>query len=82
MLPRAPDHSSNANAAKLQLLKSFEFNSQLLKSGALVTSDDASQDCGLLFVKGAHLAIKALVAPDSLPADFDKVTLQILLCQK
>ena len=67
------DQNSNAPVAKLQLLRSFEFNSQSLKSGALIISDDGPQNGGLLFVKGAHTAIKALCTPKSLPEEFDEV---------
>lgn len=57
------------------MLRVFEFNSQILKSGVVVSSDDTQPGTGLLFVKGAHTAIKALIAPASLPPDFDEVAL-------
>ena len=73
VLPRRPDHASQARVAKLQLLRAFQFNSQSLKSGMLVTSDDTGASRGLLFVKGAHTAIKSLLPQAALPADFDQV---------
>lgn len=73
VLPRKPDQKSQSQSAKLQLLKVFEFNAQSLKSGALVSSDDTASGTGLLFVKGAHTAIKSLILPALLPPDFDEV---------
>ena len=55
------------------MLRVFEFNSQILKSGVVVSSDDSQSSTGLLFVKGAHTAIKALIPPTALPPDFDEV---------
>ena len=42
-------------------------------SGALVTADNPSDSTGLLFVKGAHTAVKRLLPSSVLPADYDKV---------
>ena len=64
---------ASSQTAKLTILKSFEFNSQLLMSGAVVTSTDLPATTGLLFVKGAHAAIKGLIQPALLPVDYEQV---------
>lgn len=73
-MPRRSDQISELRTVKLKMLKVFEFNSQTLKSGVVVLSDDTPSGTGLLFVKGAHTAIKSLVLPASLPPDFDEVS--------
>ena len=74
MLPLSTGQGSLSQTAsrpsKLRILKVFDFNSLTLMSGTLVASDDTAPGTGLLFVKGAHTAIKALLPPASLPADY------------
>lgn len=78
LLPQAVKQDAKSRASsqivKLNILKSFEFNSQILMSGALVTSSDLPATTGLLFVKGAHAAIKGLLQPASLPADYEQAS--------
>ena len=78
VLPVSTEQGSLGQTAKrpskLRILKAFEFNSLTLMSGALVASDDSEPGTGLLFVKGAHTAIKALLQPASLPADYDQAS--------
>ena len=78
LLPQAVKQDAKSRASsqivKLHILKSFEFNSQILMSGALVTSSDLPATTGLLFVKGAHAAIKGLLQPASLPADYEQAS--------
>lgn len=64
-----PRHSGT-----LHMLKVFEFNSQILMSGSLVTANSPSDSIGLLFVKGAHTAVKKLLPESTLPADYDTVS--------
>lgn len=59
--------------ATLKILHVLEFDSQTLKSGVVVTSNDAPPKGALLFVRGAPGAIRALVRPASVPEDFDQV---------
>ena len=73
VLPRKPSALSDVRMATLTVLHVLEFNSQTLKSGVVVTSDDAPPGGALLFVRGAPGAIKGLVRPASVPADFDQV---------
>ena len=78
VLPLSTEQGSLGQTAtwpsKLRILKAFDFNSLTLMSGALVASDDTEPGTGLLFVKGAHTAIKALLQPASLPADYDQAS--------
>ena len=73
VLPRKPNALSDARMATVKMLHVLEFNSQTLKSGVVVLSDDAPPGGGLLFVRGAPGAIKGLVRPASVPQDFDQV---------
>ena len=75
VMPHRPDANSKATTATLRLVRAFEFNSQILKSGMLVTSDVIPAGTGLLFVKGAHTAIKRLISAAALPADYDKASM-------
>ena len=61
------------HAGTLHFMKVFEFSSQILMSGSLVTAGSPNATTGLLFVKGAHTAVKKLLPRSSLPADLDKV---------
>ena len=73
VLPRKPDHVSNSRVAKLTITKTLEFSSQTLRSGVVVTADDALPGSALLFIRGAPGIIKDLVQPSSVPADFEQV---------
>lgn len=73
VLPMRGRSQGRRQSGSLHLLKVFEFNSQILMSGALVTADNPSDSTGLLFVKGAHTAVKRLLPSSVLPADYDKV---------
>ena len=73
VLPRKPNALSDARMATVKMLHVLEFNSQTLKSGVVVLSDDAPPGGALLFVRGAPGAIKGLVRPASVPQDFDQV---------
>lgn len=73
VLPRKPNGVSDARMATLKVLRVLEFNSQTLKSGVVVLSEDAPRGGALLFVRGAPGAIRGLVRPASVPPDFDQV---------
>ena len=73
MLPRKPNAFSDVRLATLRVLHVLEFNSQTLKAGAVVKSEDAPPRGALLFVRGAPVAIRDLVQPASVPTDFDQV---------
>ena len=74
VLPRRPDHNSDARSARLTIAKTLEFSAQTLRSGVVVLSDDAAPKSALLFLRGAPGPIRDLVDPSSVPDDFDEVS--------
>lgn len=82
LIPVQGTSRSQQHLGRLHFLKVFEFNSQILMSGSLVAAGSPTATTGLLFVKGAHTAVKKLLPRSSLPADFDKVReIDDKLCQ-
>ncbi len=73
VLPRKADRNSHARLVTLDILKVLEFNTQTLKSGALVRARDADPNSALLFLRGAPGVIKRMVGNQSVPTDFDQV---------
>ena len=58
----------------LSILRVLDFNSQTLKSGVVITSDDAPDGSALIFIKGAPNVIKDTVMASSVPSNYDQVT--------
>ncbi|DBA71773.1 TPA: hypothetical protein ACH3X2_011039 [Trebouxia sp. C0005] len=52
VLPRQPDHTSEALLAKLSIAKVMDFTLQTLRSGVVVWSDDGPRGSALLFLRG------------------------------
>lgn len=73
VLPRKADNTSPALTAKLLIVKVMEFTSQTLRSGVVVSSDDAPTGSALLFLRGAPAVIRDLVQPASVPDNFSEV---------
>lgn len=65
--------------ATLHVLKRFEFEPQLLRSGVLAV-DSVAPGQALVF-RGAPASIQQIVAKDNLPADFCHVPFLALACQ-
>ena len=74
VLPRQPDHTSEALLAKLSIAKAMEFTSQTLRSGVVVWSDDGPRGSALLFLRGAPAVIRDMVQPNTVPSDFNQVS--------
>lgn len=67
-----PLHSNRAaQVTTLRILRRFEFEAPLMRSGAVC--DDGDSASAVLFVRGAPSAIEPLIAPDKLPIDFRQV---------
>ena len=67
--PREP-----AALRKLQVLKRFDFEPTLMRSGVVARAEHStSHGAALLFVKGAPGRIKPLLRGDSVPDDFQQV---------
>lgn len=73
VLPRKADRTSNARLVTLDILKVLEFNTQTLKSGALVRAHGADPNSAILFLRGAPGVIKSMVRNQLVPTDFDQV---------
>ncbi len=74
MLPRQPDHTSEALLAKLSTAKVMDFTSKTLRSGVVVWSDDGPRGSALLFLRGAPAVIREMVQPNTVPEDFNQVS--------
>jgi magnesium-transporting ATPase (P-type) len=74
VLPRQPDHTSEALLAKLSIAKVMDFTSQTLRSGVVVWSDDGPRGSALLFLRGAPAVIRDMVQPNTVPPDFNQVS--------
>lgn len=73
MLPRQPDKAFRESVVSLRVLRVLDFDSQTLKSGVVVTSDDAPVDSAFLFIKGAPSVIKDTVLAASVPSNYEQV---------
>ena len=74
VLPRKPDHISDALLAKLSIAKVMEFTSDTLRSGVVVWADDGPRGSALLFLRGAPAVIRDLVQSSTVPQDFSQVS--------
>lgn len=76
-LPLQSAHGRHAHTATLTILKRFEFESSVMRSGVLAVEGRPSQNrapgSALLIVKGAAASIEQLVGRDRLPHDYRKV---------
>lgn len=81
-LPLKPPNADTRQPAvlkTLQVLKRFNFEPGLMRSGALVADYAVSSHTALLFVKGAPAKVKTLLSADSLPSNFQQVCCSSLL---
>ena len=69
----APNPHKPAVPTTLQVLKRFDFEPGLMRSGVIATHSQGPPGTALLFVKGAPGMVKPLVRKEVLPADFDQV---------
>ena len=61
----------------LKVLKRFEFEASLMRSGVIAVDRAKPRSPALLFVRGAPNKVQGLVSDDSLPPDFHQVFLQL-----
>ena len=61
--------------AHLHILKRFEFEAPLLRSGVLVVDDDGEVDTALVFIRGAPVVVEQLIKNSSTPADYRQVNM-------
>ena len=72
MLPLAMQPGAALALTTVDILKRFEFDASLMRSGVVV-ADKAAPGDALLVVRGAPSRIQALVTPGMLPPDFNQV---------
>lgn len=72
-LPLKLENQKSATQTTLELLKRFEFESQLLRSAVLVADSAAPSHEATYFVRGAPAAIEQLVGSCQVPADYHQV---------
>ena len=63
-------HAHSPKFATLKLLKRFEFESQLLRSGVLAVDSTGSADEAVVFVRGDPGSIEQVIGKDQVPADY------------
>lgn len=64
-----------ASLTKLQVLKRFEFESRLMRSGVVAVDSEEDPNTALLFVRGAPAKVEELIRGGVLPADYHQVCL-------
>ena len=72
-LPSRCPGQKSAQVSTLTVLKRFEFESQLLRSGVLVVDSAAEPDEALFFVRGAPSSIEQTVGLGQVPPTYRKV---------
>ena len=74
-LPLKLKDQKSACVTTLTIMKRFEFESQLLRSGVLAVASAGSTDEVLFFVKGAPASIEHLLGRGSVPPSYRQVCL-------
>ena len=72
-LPLYKGFHKSARTVTLSILRRFEFESSLMRSGAVCTDSAGPPDSALLFVRGAPSMVEQLVGTGRIPADFRQV---------
>ena len=71
-LPLNRGHRMVDQVLTLQILRRFEFEASLMRSGVVAVDTD-NPDTGLLFVRGAPSTVEQLIRGGQIPADFRQV---------
>ncbi len=71
-LPLNRGHRVTDQVLTLQILRRFEFEASLMRSGVVAVDTD-NPDTGLLFVRGAPSMVEQLIRGGQIPADFRQV---------
>lgn len=66
----------SSGVTTLKVLKRFEFEASLMRSGVIAVDRAKPRSPALLFVRGAPNKVQGLVSDDSLPPDFHQVLVQ------
>ena len=73
-LPLYRGKHRSAHTTTLNILRRFEFESSLMRSGAVCVDSEGPLGSALLFVRGAPSTVEHLVGTGRIPADFRQVT--------
>ena len=76
-LPLRLQSDRPASLTKLQVLKRFEFEAQLMRSGVVAVDLEEDSNMALLFVRGAPARIEQLLQGGGLPTDYHQVGLRL-----
>jgi len=79
-LPLNRGHRMADQVLTLQILRRFEFEAPLMRSGVVAVDTD-NPDTGLLFVRSAPSAVEQLIRGGQIPADFRQVDHTSSSCQ-
>ena len=71
-LPLRLEGHASACITTLQVIRRFEFESQLLRSGVLAMDSVGSADEAILFVRGAPASIEQLMGTNQVPVDYQQ----------
>ena len=74
-LPVYRGKHKSAHTTTLSILRRFEFESSLMRSGVVCTDSGGPPGSALLFVRGAPSTVEQLVGTGRIPADFRQVML-------
>lgn len=77
-LPLQAKHAGRARQATLQILKRFEFEPSLMRSGVVAVEQPHGKSAahGVLIIKGAAAVIQHMVDSEKLPHNYREVWLQ------
>ena len=75
MLPLRRGRQRSAHISTLTILKRFEFQPHLLRSGVSVVDSAGSPDDVLFFIRGAPSSIEQVVGRGRMPDDYHEVSL-------
>ncbi len=71
-LPLNRGHRLADQVLTLQILRRFEFEAALMRSGVIAVDTD-NPDTGMLFVRGAPSTVEQLIRGGQIPGDFRQV---------
>ena len=78
-LPLKLEGQQSPSITSLKVLKRFEFESQLLRSGVLATDSAGPADEAIIFIRGAPASIEQLMGPLRVPADYRKACTHVTI---
>lgn len=78
-LPLRLPSQRSAQATTLTILKRFEYQSQMLRSGVVAVDSFSPSGVAQLFIRGAPAAIQQVLGRSKLPSNFRQVCIAALV---